>query len=42
MPVKTVERRGWRRRVTALVGLTALGAVVVGRAEAPGAQSGGA
>jgi hypothetical protein len=41
MPVKTVERRGWHCRVTALVGLAALVAVVVGRADAPWAQSGG-
>jgi hypothetical protein len=41
MPLKAVGRRGWRRRVTALVGLAALVAVVVGWADAPWAQSGG-
>jgi hypothetical protein len=41
MPVKTVGRRGWRRRVTALVGPAALAAVVEGRADAPWAQSWG-
>jgi hypothetical protein len=41
-PLKAVVRRGWRRRGTALAGLAALVAVVVGRADAPGAQSGGA
>jgi Cupredoxin-like domain len=41
MPVKTVERRGWRRRVTALVGLAALVAFVVSRADAPWAQPAG-
>jgi hypothetical protein len=38
---KTVERRGWRCRVTALVGLAALVVFVVGRADAPWAQAGG-
>jgi hypothetical protein len=41
MPVKTVGRRGWRRRVTALVGPAALAAVVKGRADAPWAQAWG-
>jgi Cupredoxin-like domain len=39
--VKTVERRGWRCRVMALVGLAALVAFVGGRADAPWAQAGG-
>jgi hypothetical protein len=41
MHVKTVERRGWRCRVTALVGMAALVAFVVGKADAPWAQAGG-
>jgi hypothetical protein len=41
MHVKTVERRGWRCRVMALVGLAALVMFVVGRADAPLAQAGG-
>jgi len=41
MPVKTVGQRGWHCRVTALVGLAALAAVVGGRADAPWAQPGG-
>jgi hypothetical protein len=39
--VKTAEREGWRYRVTALVGIAALVAFVVGRADAPWAQAGG-